>query len=79
MTSLKKIFLVGLLLVVIAVATMRFGYVTMLAMLIGTILLVFYYNERNMRWETLGRPTPREQGFIDEFRRRARKEPPFSD
>jgi hypothetical protein len=79
MTSLKKIFLVGLLLVVIAVATMRFGYVTMLAMLIGTILLVFYYNERNTRWETLGRPTQREQSFIDEFRRRARKEPPFSD
>ena len=79
MTSLKKAFLGGLLLVLQAGATIRFGYTIMLAMLLVTIFVIFYIDERYKRRETLGKPTPREQSFIDEFRRRARKDPPFGD
>ena len=76
MTSLKKVFLVGLVLVVTAVGTIRFGYTTMLAMLIGTILLIFYYNERNKRWERGETLTPAEQRVIDEsLRGRVKKKP----
>ena len=77
MTSLKKVFMGALLLFLVAVATIRFGYMTMLAMLIGTVLVIFYTNERYKQPETLT-PTPQEQGIIDD-RRRLVKEKPWDD